>query len=446
MKSYLLLFAFALTLFSCEKDDVIADEEPPVQEEVEVIKDKKGACFTYKGATWSSRVSRLKAHWHYSWGHELKEEEPDNVEYVPMFWGKQVTDEKIAYLKQLKEEDKIQYILGFNEPDGEDQANMTVDEAIALWPKLEEIGLPLGSPAPVGGTNEWMTEFMSKADAQGLRIDFIAMHKYPGPNADAFLQKVKEIHDLYKRPIWITEFAVADWNANTVEENKHSPEEVLAFMKAVLPKLDQLDYVHRYAWFSGQTTNKALAPSALFDAEDNLTPLGEYYANHVPNAEIGPGKDKEVDPVDEVAGNLVKNGTFESGEVAPWSGFKNGVVGAATTEPHSGAYTGRIEANDGSLYQVITVEPGATYEVTFYARWMEETSHSFDFAVKEETGDKVKFFTQAVSANADGWTENKVTFTATEQASIRLLWYKGKVDPSFPAFFLDDVVCLKKTE
>jgi len=255
---------------------------------------------------------------------------------------------------------------------------------------------------------------------------------------------VKEIHELYNLPIWITEFAVADWEATSVETNKHTPEQVLAFMKAVLPKLDQLEYVERYAWFSGQTDNKALAPSALFDADDNLTPLGEYYASHKPNENIGPGKDIEYDTVAEVEGNLLQNGTFETGELSPWAGFKNGIVGPTTIEPHTGTYSARIENNDGSIYQVITVEPGATYEVTFWARWTESTDQTFPFVVKEETGGKVKFVSQDIVADADSWTENKVTFTATQEASVRLLLYKSKVDPSFPAFFIDDVVCLKK--
>ena len=59
---------------------------------------------------------------------------------------------------------KINYVLGFNEPELESQAIMTVDEAIALWPKLEEIGVPLGSPAPAGLNNGWLEEFMTKLD------------------------------------------------------------------------------------------------------------------------------------------------------------------------------------------------------------------------------------------------------------------------------------------
>ena len=38
-------------------------------------------------------------------------------------------------------------LLGFNEPDRSDQSNMTVEEAIALWPQLVQKSNRLGSPA-----------------------------------------------------------------------------------------------------------------------------------------------------------------------------------------------------------------------------------------------------------------------------------------------------------
>jgi hypothetical protein len=44
-------------------------------------------------------------------------------------------------------------ILGFNEPDLAGQANMTVGQALDLWPRLQATGRRLGSPAVAyGGT------------------------------------------------------------------------------------------------------------------------------------------------------------------------------------------------------------------------------------------------------------------------------------------------------
>jgi len=444
---FLCLIFMAGFFMACDsssvEEEIITEEETPVEETPPAPENKKGTCMSYKNATWSTRVSRLKAHWHYSWGKDLKPNEPANVEYVPMFWGKKVEDETIAYLKQLKEEGKIKHILGFNEPDGEEQANMTVDEAIALWPKLEEIGLPLGSPATVGSPagNAWLNDFMAKAEAQGLRVDFVCMHSYGGLNVDAFMDKVKEAHELYGKPIWITEFAVGDWNATTPEENKYSADQVLNFMKAVLPKLEELDYVHRYAWYNAKTTDAPLASSVLFDENDELTPLGEYYANFDPNTEIGPGEDpvSEEDP-----NNLITNGTFETGEFTPWQGFKSGVVGEATTEMYEGVYCGRIQNNDGSMFQVITLEAGKTYEISFFTKWSEDTEHTFALKLKDEAGEKAILHSLDISKSIE-WTENKTEFTCPDDVSkVKFLLYKGKTDPAMPPIYLDNILVKEK--
>ena len=124
---------------------------------------KKGAAISYTDTNWSARVSRLKVFWHYSWGRDLRDEEPENVEYVPMFWGmNSATDEEVASINQLVEDGLIEAVLGFNEPDHEKQANMSVDKALALWPKLEQVNAPLGSPAAVNPLGSWMMEFMEK--------------------------------------------------------------------------------------------------------------------------------------------------------------------------------------------------------------------------------------------------------------------------------------------
>ena len=64
---------------------------------------KKGACFSRQNDQWSYKISQLKANWYYSWGRELREERPKNVEFVPMFWGKWFKDDDIEYLLNLKE-------------------------------------------------------------------------------------------------------------------------------------------------------------------------------------------------------------------------------------------------------------------------------------------------------------------------------------------------------
>jgi hypothetical protein len=122
-----------------------------------------------------------------------------------------------------------------------------------------------------------MKAFMKEVESRKLRVDFVCVHSYGGTNAEALVKRLEQVHQLYRKPIWITEFAAGDWNAQSVAENRCKPKAVLRFMEKVLPKLDRLDFVERYAWFSAKPDNKALGTSSLFDAEGGLTRLGECY-------------------------------------------------------------------------------------------------------------------------------------------------------------------------
>jgi len=248
---------------------------------------KKGTCLTTTKQNkddWKQKVASLNGSWHYSWGPALPEPAPDGVEFVPMIWGYWEADDKfdqrLTSIMDAKRRGEVTHLLGFNEPDGKKQANMTVAKAIEAWPHLERTGLRLGSPAPVHADREWLQQFMAEAKKRDYRVDFICVHWYGGANPDALINHLKKIHQMYDKPIWITEFAVADWKASSREKNRHSPETVLRFMKEILPRLDELEFVERYAWFSGAEDHKALGPSALFKADGSLTALGEYYAAH----------------------------------------------------------------------------------------------------------------------------------------------------------------------
>lgn len=244
---------------------------------------KKGLCITTRPNNhWIKKLKMLHVSWHYSWGPNLKLNEPANVDFVPMIWKASGNfsklDNTIRYIKSLAKSGKIHYLLGFNEPDHKDQSNMSVKTAIAAWPILMKGNIPLGSPACAHDTDQWMKDFMSEADSLHYRINFVAVHWYGGANAKNFINYLKKIHNLYHRPIWITEFAVGDWKAKTISENKYSPKRVLHFMKQILPALDKLSFVKRYAWFPANTNSPHLGTSALFKANGSLTKLGEFYA------------------------------------------------------------------------------------------------------------------------------------------------------------------------
>ncbi len=54
------------------------------------------------------------------------------------------------------------YLLGFNEPDNAGQSNMTVSQALSLWPRLMATKMTLGSPAVASGAatkGGWLDQF-----------------------------------------------------------------------------------------------------------------------------------------------------------------------------------------------------------------------------------------------------------------------------------------------
>ncbi len=199
-----------------------------------------------------------------------------------MIWGgfENSVEKKCKAIAELIAGDNVKHVMGFNEPDKHNQSNLSVEQAIQWWPHLMELDVPLVSPGCVHPDCQWMRDFMAQVDRRKYRVDFVSVHSYAGPSANWLMQSLKEVHEMYGRPLWITEFAVGDWQAPTAQENRFSPERIAQFMGEVLPALDKASFVDRYAWFSASPASAALGTSALFDDNGDLTPLGNIYRNH----------------------------------------------------------------------------------------------------------------------------------------------------------------------
>jgi Glycosyl hydrolase catalytic core len=124
---------------------------------------KKGAAYTLRdvgrSGNWVEnlpKVIQLNPYWNYSWGPKRIAQQPDHIEFVPMLWGRFRTnvdtgradiDVILNDILPQVQAGRVKRLLGFNEPDLAQQANMTVESALASWPLLEEINLPLISPS-----------------------------------------------------------------------------------------------------------------------------------------------------------------------------------------------------------------------------------------------------------------------------------------------------------
>ncbi|MEI8064211.1 MAG: glycosyl hydrolase [Verrucomicrobiota bacterium] len=228
---------------------------------------------------WHEKLKALNCHWFYSWWFETPANMPADVEFVPMIWGP--GPRTASAYRKLTEEHRAgrhQVLLGFNEPDVLEEANLSVEKALQVWPKLLRTGIRLGSPAAAHPERRWMEEFMRGAKEQNYRVDFVAVHSYGGTDVAAFLEGLARVHEKFQRPLWITELGVADWDARDHQASRYSPADVNKFMAAAIPALEKLDYVERYAWYPAPTKDRLLGASALFDEAGNLTELGRLYS------------------------------------------------------------------------------------------------------------------------------------------------------------------------
>ena len=237
---------------------------------------------------WQRRLKELHVHWFYDWRSRRPSATPKGLTFVPMIWG----DHPIviwnyhpnlpASIKRIihyHHSGLVQDMLGFNEPDNRTQSVVSVSSALKAWPELESAGTPLGSPACVLPDSPWMKAFMRGVQRHHYRVNFMCIHWYGGPYPKAFIGMLRHIHNLFHRPLWITEFGVGDWKANKTHPNIYSPQVVARYMRTVLPVLNRLPYVQRYAWFPSRKSKfTGLGTSALFNKNGTLTRLGRIYA------------------------------------------------------------------------------------------------------------------------------------------------------------------------
>jgi putative glycosyl hydrolase/ricin-type beta-trefoil lectin protein len=197
----------------------------------------------------SGAVKDVGAKWYYNWGTN-NDSMPADAEFVPMIWDENGVT--AANLAKVKAEGRT--LLGFNEPDLAGQAEMTVEQALDLWPQLQATGMRLGSPAVAYGGNTpggWLDRFMTGARQRNLRVDFIAVHWYGSDFSSAataqFMGYVKAVHDRYNLPIWVTEYGLMNFSGNPKFPNT---QQITAFISESTRQLEATAYVERYAWFS----------------------------------------------------------------------------------------------------------------------------------------------------------------------------------------------------
>jgi autotransporter-associated beta strand protein len=228
-----------------------------------------------KGISGDPGISLLNLLWWYNWN--ISSSSSRDLEYIAIR-----QNQSWPPLSQNWQSLGINTLLGYNEPDKADQANMSVSAAISSWPDLLATGLRVASPATSdGGPASWLYPFVSQADAAGLRVDFVAAHYYQGHNpadaSGAASQMYNYLLDIWNnthRPIWITE-----WNngANWTDTQWPAPTytQQQACIAAMLNMLETTPFVERYALYNWVEDTRSVVTNGV------LTPAGVTYSNQL---------------------------------------------------------------------------------------------------------------------------------------------------------------------
>lgn len=224
--------------------------------------------------------------WWYNWG-SLPENDVNanyqtlGVEYVPMVWGKISDAEVQAFIDRIKPGAK--YLLAFNEPNFNDGARLTPQEAVNAWVNVEKIAaaknLEIVSASPAyngpdnyGGYSDpvaWHNQFFLLCP--NCKVDYIAFHTYDN-SAGSVISVTGNLKN-FNRPVWVTEFA------NRVIQ---SETDKISFMKQIVNNFENDPDIYRYSWFTGRVPSNwtdMLEGQLLSPTSGILKPIGTAYIN-----------------------------------------------------------------------------------------------------------------------------------------------------------------------
>ena len=112
-------------------------------------------------------------------------------------------------------------------------------------------GLRVGSPASTNpnGVYGWLVPFFRICDENNYRVDYVAVHEYWYATGKQFYDRMNEYYNLFKRPIWITEF---NYGANWTTESWPDPD------RKGTPANYELEQ-------AGQVVEQLIRPTGLID-------------------------------------------------------------------------------------------------------------------------------------------------------------------------------------
>ncbi|KAF2001473.1 glycoside hydrolase family 128 protein [Amniculicola lignicola CBS 123094] len=214
----------------------------------------------------------------YNWAQTEGNNLPEGTQYVPMMH--KVSDStpevwKANVKKAVAAGTTV--VMGFNEPDHGEQANMLPKAACEQWNlymdlKGEYPDLTILGPSVTNGFVEgahpmglpWLEAFYGFCPNAG---DAVNIHFYDIPDGavERFKTQVEKAYTMFNKKVWVTEFGLNPGSATT--------EQAAAFVKEVTAWMDTNDHVQGYAYFMVGTGENQL------NSGTGLSPIGEVYAS-----------------------------------------------------------------------------------------------------------------------------------------------------------------------
>jgi hypothetical protein len=220
---------------------------------------KKGVGLAESAGLGENQLQDLQVAWYYNWG--PKSTVQSSAQFVPMLFS----------ARSLKADIQGPVVLGFNEPDNTKQSDMTVSQALGLWPQVQGKALRVGAPAMAGNPvkGDWLPVFM-----QGQpKVDFMTLHWYKGADAAKFIRDVQALCEAHNKPVWVTEYAPQTAAQAKEQPAKYSQAQVNQFIRETVSWMNTSPCVERFAWHDAKR-----GTSALFDEQGALTDTGRAYA------------------------------------------------------------------------------------------------------------------------------------------------------------------------
>ncbi|MFH7018819.1 glycosyl hydrolase [Flavobacterium sp. FlaQc-47] len=305
--------------------------------------------------------------WWYNWGSSPENDTNANyesigVEYVPMTWNAVSDADVQAFINRIKPGAK--YLLAFNEPNFNDGARLTPQEAVNAWKNVEKIAaaknLEIVSASPAyndpnnnyGGYSSptaWHDHFFLLCP--NCKVDYIAFHTYDSSSGSVI--GVTSLLKKYNRPVWVTEFA------NRVVQ---SAADKTKFMKDIITNFENDPDIYRYSWFTGRVPAEWLdmAEGPLLAPQSGvLRPIGTEYINTAYTS-------KKMN----VPGRIIANKHYR----------RKGTTLQNTTDSGTTQNVSNIETGDWNEF-MLNVDNAGTYNLTF--RVASTSQGKFDIVVND---------------------------------------------------------------